>query len=61
MTKPVAFTLTGGESKEFPPGVQRTGYVTDFVIKRSDFGVGKPMAVLGDEVYVSIGLEGTKK
>jgi polyisoprenoid-binding protein YceI len=60
-TRPVAFTLKGGRSAEFPKGVQRTGYVTDFVVKRSDFGVGKTMPILGDEVYVSIGFEGTKK
>ena len=59
-TNPVSFTLKGGGSAEFPKGVQRTGYATDFVIKRSDFGVGRPMPVLGDEVYVSIGFEGTK-
>jgi polyisoprenoid-binding protein YceI len=60
-TNPVTFILKGGGSAEFPKGVKRTGYVTDFVIKRSEFGVGKPMPVLGDEVYVSIGFEGTKK
>jgi len=58
-TKPVTFTLKGGNKAEFPKGVRRTGYVTDLVIKRTDFGVGKPMPVLGDEVYVAIGFEGT--
>lgn len=60
-TKPITFTLKGGGTAEFPKGVTRTGFATDFVIKRSDFGVGKPMAALGDEVSVSIGFEGTKK
>jgi polyisoprenoid-binding protein YceI len=60
-TKPVTFTLKGGNKAELPKGVQRTGYVTDLVIKRTDFGVGKPMPVLGDEVYIAIGFEGTKK
>lgn len=61
-TKPVTFSLKGGKSAQFPPGVQRTGFSTSqVVVKRSDFGVGKPMPVLGDEVYVSIGFEGTKK
>ena len=60
-TKPVTFSLKGGRSAEFPKGVQRTGYSTQLVIKRSDFGVGKPMPVLGDEVYVAISFEGTKK
>ncbi len=62
VTKPVTFSLKGGATAEFPKGVTRTGFATgQIVIKRSDFGVGKPMPVLGDEVYVSIGFEGTKK
>jgi polyisoprenoid-binding protein YceI len=60
-TKPVTFTLKGGGTAEFPKGVKRTGFEADFVIKRSDFGVGKPMPALGDDVFVSIGFEGTKK
>ncbi|HEX3451619.1 MAG TPA: YceI family protein [Isosphaeraceae bacterium] len=61
-TKPVTFSLKGGASAEFPKGVSRTGFSTSqIVVKRSDFGVGKPMPVLGDEVYVSISFEGTKK
>jgi polyisoprenoid-binding protein YceI len=60
-TKPITFSLNGGGSAEFPKGVRRTGFSTNFTVKRSDFGVGKPMPVLGDEVSVSIGFEGTKK
>jgi polyisoprenoid-binding protein YceI len=61
-TKPVTFSLKGGKTAEFPPGVKRTGFASEqIVLKRSDFGVGKPMPVLGDEVYVSISFEGTKK
>ncbi len=60
-TKPLTFTLKGGATAEFPKGVTRTGFTTDFVVKRTDFGVGKPMPVLGDDVAVSIGFEGTKK
>jgi polyisoprenoid-binding protein YceI len=59
--KPVTLVLKGGATAEFPKGMQRTGYVADFVLKRSDFSVGKSMPILGDEVYVSIGIEGTKK
>jgi len=60
-TKPVTFTLKGGNKAEFPKGFQRTGYSTELVLKRSQFGVGKPMPVLGDEVHVAISFEGTKK
>jgi polyisoprenoid-binding protein YceI len=60
-TKPVTFSLKGGGSAEFPKGVKRTGYSTDLVLKRSEFGVGKTMPVLGDDVHISISFEGTKK
>jgi polyisoprenoid-binding protein YceI len=61
-TKPVTFTLKGGKTGEFPPKVIRTGFTTSqIVVKRSEFGVGKPMPVLGDDVYVAISFEGTKK
>jgi polyisoprenoid-binding protein YceI len=63
VTKPITFSLKGGGSAEFPKGVSRTGFSTSqmIVVKRSDFSVGKPMPVLGDEVYVTISFEGAKK
>ena len=61
-TKPVTFSLKGGKTAQFPPGVQRTGFSTSqIVVKRSRFGVGKPMPMLGDDVFVAISFEGTKK
>lgn len=59
--KPVTFTLKGGRSAEFPKGVRRTGWSTQFVIKRSDFGMGKMTDAIGDDVYVAISFEGVKK
>jgi polyisoprenoid-binding protein YceI len=63
VTKPITFTLKGGNKAQFPPGVQRTGFTTQFVLKRSDFGVGNPKfaKMLGDEIYVAVGVEGTTK
>jgi polyisoprenoid-binding protein YceI len=60
-TKPVTFSLKGGQTAEFPRGTPRTGYSTELVLKRSDFGVGRPMAALGDDVFISISFEATKK
>jgi polyisoprenoid-binding protein YceI len=60
-TKPVKFTLLGGEVLKDPRMGTKTGFYTDFVIKRTDFGVGKNMQMLGEDVHVSIGIEGTKK
>jgi polyisoprenoid-binding protein YceI len=63
VTRPVTFALLGGRKVELPKGVGRIGFWTDFAIKRSDFAVGddKFKGALGDEVPISIGLEGTKK
>lgn len=61
-TRPITFSLKGGKTAEFPPKVTRTGFTTSqIVLKRTDFGVGKPMPILGDEVYIAISFEGTKK
>ncbi len=62
-TKPVSFELKGGKMTEFPKGVQRTGFTTQFQVKRSDFGVAKKVgpSMLGEDVWVTISFEGTKK
>jgi len=62
-TKPVTFALLGGKTAEFPPGVPRTGYSTELILKRSEFGVGKEQFAnaLGEDVHVAISFEGTAK
>jgi polyisoprenoid-binding protein YceI len=60
-TRPVTFKLSGGKETEFPPKVKRTGYWADLKIKRSDFGMKKMLEAIGDDVYISLGIEGTKK
>jgi polyisoprenoid-binding protein YceI len=61
VTKSITFSLTGGKTVEFPKGVKRTGYSSELVLKRSDFGMNKFAEALGDEVHVSVSFEGTKK
>jgi polyisoprenoid-binding protein YceI len=61
VTKSITFSLSGGKTAEFPAGVQRTGFSTDLVLKRSDFGITKFDKAVGDDVSVSISFEGTKK
>jgi polyisoprenoid-binding protein YceI len=61
VTKSVSFPLVGGRKAEFPKGVERTGFTTELSIKRSDFGMDKMIEAIGDEVYISISFEGTKK
>jgi polyisoprenoid-binding protein YceI len=61
VTKPVTLTLKGGRTAEFPPGTKRTAFVTQFTLKRSDFGIDKFKEMLGDEVYVDISFEAVQK
>ncbi|QEH34346.1 hypothetical protein OJF2_28830 [Aquisphaera giovannonii] len=60
VTKPVATTLMGGNTAEFPKGVHRTGYSAEFQIKRSEFGMDKMVGPIGDDVFVSLSFEGTR-
>jgi polyisoprenoid-binding protein YceI len=60
-TRSITFTLQGGKEAQFPPGVARIGFVTDLVLKRSEFGMDKLLNAVGDDVHVSIGLEGLKQ
>jgi hypothetical protein len=43
--------------------VQRTGYSTELILKRSDFGVGKAQFAnaLGEDVHIEISFEGVQK
>ena len=61
VTKPVTFDLVGGRQRQFPPGMTRTGFSTELVIKRSEYGMDKMTEMLGDQVHVSVSFEGTKK
>ncbi len=61
VTKPVTLTLLGGRKAEFPKGVQRTGFSTELVLKRSEFGMVKFGEALGDDVHIAVSFEGTKK
>jgi polyisoprenoid-binding protein YceI len=61
VTKSVSFSLVGGRKAEFPKGAQRTGYSTDLVLKRSEFGMDKMLQAIGDDIHVSISFEGVKK
>jgi polyisoprenoid-binding protein YceI len=61
VTKPIMLVLKGGRFAQFPPGVNRTGFVTQFTLKRSDFGIDKFKEMLGDEVYIDVSFEATQK
>jgi polyisoprenoid-binding protein YceI len=61
MTKPISFVLKGGKQAEFPPGTHRTGFSTELMLRRSDFGMEKMLEAVGDELKVAISFEGTLK
>lgn len=61
VTKPLTVIFKGGRTAEFPRGIQRTGYVAEFAIKRSDFGMDKMIEAVGDKVLVQFSFEGTKQ
>jgi polyisoprenoid-binding protein YceI len=61
VTRSISFALVGGRKAEFPKGVQRTGFSTELVLKRSDFGMDKFSQALSDDVHVAISFEGTRK
>jgi polyisoprenoid-binding protein YceI len=61
VTKPVTFLLRGGKEAEFPKGTQRIGFFTEFSIKRSDYGMTKMLAAVGDAVKITVSFEAVKK
>jgi polyisoprenoid-binding protein YceI len=61
VTKSVVLAVEGGGKAEFPKGVQRIGYTTNVVLKRSEFGMTTMVGPVGDDVYLSISFEGIKK
>jgi polyisoprenoid-binding protein YceI len=61
VTKPVSFTLKGGDKVvEFPKKIKRIGFVSTFSIRRSDFGVNAELKLLGDEISITVGIEAAK-
>jgi polyisoprenoid-binding protein YceI len=60
VTKPLTLKLVGGGMKKFGGG-ERTGYSTELALKRSDYGMGGMLEMLGDEVHIDVSFEGVKK
>jgi polyisoprenoid-binding protein YceI len=61
VTKPISFTLKGGDKVvEFPKGKKRIGLVSNFSITRSQFGVTADIGALGDEVPITVGIEAAR-
>ncbi len=61
VTKEVAFDLTHVGAGKDPSGAYRTGFETQFTIKRSDYDMKFMPGALGDEVTILVSLEGVRK
>ena len=61
VTKPLTVTITRVGSGPDPWGNFRSGFETTFTIKRSDFGMGKMLGAVGDEVRLTVSVEGIRE
>jgi polyisoprenoid-binding protein YceI len=59
-TKPLTVTLDHTGTSDTPQMGHRIGYEGTFTIKRSDFGMNAMQGAVGDEVRITISLEGVK-
>ena len=61
VTKPVTITLTKVGEGNDPWGGYRQGWDTSFTIKRSDYGMNFMQGGIGDEVVITVSVEGIRK
>jgi polyisoprenoid-binding protein YceI len=61
VTKPVTVKVTQTGSGKGMRGNPIAGIEATFTIRRSDFGMSKMFGPVGDEVWVSVNVEGAKK
>ncbi|HET6202607.1 MAG TPA: YceI family protein [Planctomycetota bacterium] len=61
VTKPVTVKGVHTGTGKGMKGEERAGFETTFTIKRSDFGMRFMAEALGDEVQITVALEGVKK
>jgi len=61
VTKPMTVSATRVGSGKDPWGGFRTGFTTEFTIKRSEFGMDYLMSGLGDEVHITVSIEGIRQ
>ncbi|MBW2172175.1 MAG: YceI family protein [Deltaproteobacteria bacterium] len=61
ITRPLTVNVQHTGSGKDPWGGYRTGYETTFTIKRSDFGMTTMLNGVGDEVRITVSIEGVRK
>lgn len=61
VTRPLTVTVTRTGTGPGMRGEQRSGFETFFEIKRSDFGMNAMPNLLGDDVTLTVSIEGVRK
>jgi polyisoprenoid-binding protein YceI len=61
ITRPLTVSVQHTGSGKDPWGGYRTGYEATFTIKRSDFGMTTMLNGVGDEVRITLSIEGIRK
>ena len=61
VTKEVTFRMKKIGEGDDPWGGHRIGYEGQLVIKRSEYGMTTMLKGVGDEVYITLGIEGIRK
>ena len=61
VTKEVSFRMTKIGEGDDPWGGHRIGYEGELLIKRSEYGMKHMLGGVGDEVYITLGVEGIRK
>ncbi|MDF1701929.1 MAG: YceI family protein [Planctomycetota bacterium] len=61
VTKEVTFRMSKIGEGDDPWGGHRIGYEGQLVIKRSEFGMTAMLKGIGDNVYITLGVEGIRK
>lgn len=61
VTKPITVKVTKVGTGKHPKGGELMGFETTFTIKRSEFGMTQMVGPVGDEVTVTVAIEGARK
>jgi polyisoprenoid-binding protein YceI len=61
VTKPITVQLTPTGTGKGPTGAEIGGIEANVTIRQSDFGITKMAAMLGDNVWINISVEGARK
>ena len=61
VTKPVVLSMRKTGEGDDPWGNHRIGFEGTTKIKRSDFGMNKMMQAVGDQVWITVAVEGIRK